>query len=192
MGPGFRQTVKELGAMGPAVIEGTSAGLAKGVKLAASHVSKNFLTGQALKRRTGNLARSIDGWMAQTLDGVVGIRDSAAVKKYAWMLTDEQKTITAKNAKALTIPIGEALTKSGVARFESVRQAAAELGVDIFRIKNVLGYKRGKKGKFRPLFVLVKSVFIQGSGALADGVMEKIDDITAEIQIEIDKRSGVA
>jgi len=34
---------------------------------------------------------------------------------------------------------------------------------------------------------LVKSVFVQGSGALYDGVEESLDDITGRMQSEIDK-----
>jgi hypothetical protein len=37
------------------------------------------------------------------------------------------------------------------------------------------------------LFVLVKSVFVQGSGALYDGVNDSLDDITGSMQSEIDK-----
>jgi hypothetical protein len=191
MGPEFESTVRELGAMGAAVREACSAGLAKGVKLASTRVIRDYISGQSLKRRSGNMARAIDGWLDAPLDGVVGVRDASAVAKYSWLLGDEERTITPQNAKFLTIPIGEGLTGSGVARYSSPRQVP-----DGFFInkggKLLFGYKNGKKGKFRPLFVLVKSVLVQGSGALYDGVMDSVDDITEEINKEIDRRVGAA
>jgi len=189
MGSDFPAVAASLGTMGRSVLEAADRGLAKGAKLAAGVVVSEYLTGQALKRRRGDLARSIDGWREGPLAAVVGVREASAVERYKWLLGDEQKTILPKRAQALTIPIGEALTAAGVARFESVLDAERQLGTDIFRPKgsSVLGYKKGKKGKFRPLFALVKSVLVQGSGALYDGVMDSLDDITGEMQSEVDK-----
>ena len=189
MGSDFPAVAASLGTMGRSVLEAADRGLAKGAKLAAGVVVSEYLTGQALKRRRGDLARSIDGWREGPLAAVVGVREASAVERYKWLLGDEQKTILPKRAQALTIPIGEALTAAGVARFESVLDAERQLGTDIFRPKgsSVLGYKKGKKGKFRPLFALVKSVLVQGSGALYDGVMDSLGDITGEMQSEVDK-----
>jgi hypothetical protein len=189
MGPNFPRVVKELGSMGRAVLQACSEGLKKGVKLAAGKVASNYLSGQALKRRTGRLAAAVDGWMEDDFEGVVGVRENSMVSKYAWLLGDEQKTIVPKRAKFLAIPIGEGLTPAGVARFSSPRQVPGG-----FFVKNkgrlLFGYKRGTRGKFRPLFVLVKSVFVQGSGALFDGVMDSLDDITDSMQAEIDRKTG--
>jgi len=186
MGPGYRQAVEELGLMGRAVTAACSQGLKQGVKIAAGKVISEYLSGQSLKRRSGNLARAIDGWLEGELEGVVGVKDDAGVAAYKWLLTDEQKTITPKKGKFLTIPIGENLTGSGVARFSSPRQVPDGFFVQT-KGRLLFGYKKGKKGKFRALFVLVKSVFVQGSGALYDGVMDSEDDITNKIQAEIDK-----
>jgi hypothetical protein len=189
MGPNFPRVVKELGSMGRAVIEACSEGLKKGVKLAAGNVAADYLSGQALKRRTGRLAAAVDGWMEDDLDGVVGVRSGSMVAKYAWLLGDEQKTIVPKRAKFLAIPIGEGLTPAGVPRFSSPRQVP-----DGFFVKTkgrlLFGYKRGKRGKFRPLFTLVKSVLVQGSGALFDGVMDSLDDIAGEMEAETDRKTG--
>ncbi len=189
MGPNFVKAVDELSSMGTAVIEACSEGLAVGVKTAASNVSKNYLSGQSLKRRTGALARAVDGWLAGPLDGVVGVRPNAAVDKYKWLLTDESRTITPKKAKFLTIPIGEGLTGAGVARYKSPRDVPGGFFVKTGG-KLLFGYKKGKRGKFRPLFVLVKSVFVQGSGALYDGVTDSLDDISGEIEARIDRKVG--
>jgi len=184
MGPSFNRVAAELGSMGSALKAACSAGLEKGVKIAAGNVIGNHLTGQSLKRRTGNLARAVDGWLESDTDGVVGVGEGTAVDRYAWLLGDEDKTITPKKAKFLTIPIGEGLTPSGVARYKSPREVE---GGFFIRSKTAL---RGKKGKFRPLFVLVKSVRVKGSGALYEGVTESMDDISLEIENEIDRQLG--
>ena len=189
MGPEFQRTVSGLSSMGQNVLDACSTGLAKGVKLAAGKVAADYLSGQALKRRTGRLAAAVDGWMAAPLEGVVGVRPNAAVSKYAWLLGDESKTITPKRAKFLTIPIGENLTGAGVARFSSPRQVPDGFFVQT-KGRLLFGYKRGKKGKFRALFTLVKSVFVQGSGALYDGVNDSLDNITGQMQTEIDRSVG--
>lgn len=189
MGPGFQQAAAELGSMGRHLLEATTEGLKKGVKLAAGKVASDYLSGQSLKARTGALRRAVDGWMAGDFEGVVGVPDSSTVSKYAWLLGDEEKTIVPKNAKFLTIPIGENLTGAGVARFSSPRQVPDGFFVKT-KGKLLFGYKRGKRGKFRPLFVLVKSVFVQGSGALYDGVMDSLDDMSGVIEDEIAKKVG--
>jgi len=104
-------------------------------------------------------------------------------------LGDEQKTIVPKRSKFLAIPIGEGLTPAGVARYSSPRQVSGGFFVNTGG-KLLFGYKQGKRGKFRALFVLVKSVLVQGSGALYDGVDESLDNITDSMQTEIDKAAG--
>lgn len=186
MGPNFQHVVSELSSMGQAIFKACSEGLGKGVKLAAGTVSQKYLSGQALKRRTGQLARSVDGWMEAPLEGVVGVPDGSAVEDYKWLLGDEEKTIVPKKAKFLAIPIGEGVTPSGVPRFASPRQVPNGFFVKT-KGRLLFGTKRGKRGKFRPLFTLVKSVFVQGSGALYDGVMDSLDDIGEAMEDEIDK-----
>ena len=178
MGSEFDAVVADLGGMGQRVLDATSEGLAVGVEDTAAHIQANYLTGQVLKRRSSMLANAVDGWLDGPLDGVVGVREGSGVDQYKWLLGDEQKTITPKRSKFLAIPIGEALTPAGVVK---AKFASPRLVDDGFFIRSkgklLFGYKVGKRGKFRPLFVMVKSVLVQGSGALYDGVMEKVDDI---------------
>ncbi len=187
-GPGFDGVVADLGAMGQRVLDATSESLALSVELTAAHIQDNYLTGQALGTRTGFLKKAVGGWMEGPLDGVVGVREGSGVDKYKWLLGDEQKTITPKRGKFLAIPIGEALTPAGVVK---AKFASPRLVDDGFFIRSkgklLFGYKRGKRGKFRPLFVMVKSVLIQGSGALYDGVMDKVDDIGRAMEDAIGK-----
>ncbi len=189
MGPGFQQAAAELGLMGTAVREGTSEGLGEAVGIGAATVQENYLTGQSLKTRSGLLKKAVQGWVISDFEGVVGVAEGQAVSKYAWLLGDEEKTITPKKGKFLAIPIGENLTGAGVARFSSPRQVE-----DGFFVKSkgrlFFGRKQGKRGKFRPLFVLVKSVFVQGSGALYDGVMDSLDDMSGAIEDKIARKVG--
>lgn len=190
MGPNFLKVASELGSMGRAILAACSRGLSKGANLAADNVVRNYLTGQALKRRSGNLARAVDDWMEGDYEAVVGVREGSGVSKYAWLLGDESiPPITPKKGKFLAIPIGEGLTPAGAARYSSPRQVPGGFFVNTGG-RLLFGIKRGKRGKFRALFTLVKSVLVQPTGALYDGVEESLDDITDSMQTEIDKATG--
>ncbi len=190
MGPGFAGVVRDLGTMGRAVVEAAGVGLGKGATDAAQKLKRDYLSGQALKNRSGDLRRAVDGWREGPLEAVVGVRPASAVDRYKWLLGDEQKTIVPKRSKFLAIPIGEGLTSTGRAKYSSPRDVEGGFFVKTGG-RLLFGYKRGKKkGKFRPLFVLVKSVLVQGSGALWDAVDDSLDDITGEMQTEIDKVTG--
>jgi hypothetical protein len=200
MGPEFQATVQRLGKMGAALIAAADKGMQAGGKITAGRISRDYLSGQALKRRTGLLAKTVDTWPGENmLETVVCVPANSPVCKYAWLLSDETKTITPKRGKSLAIPAGEGLTPAGVARWSGPREASAQLGSDrtFFIRKNgqlLFGYKRGNiggKGKFRLLFVLTRSVMIQGTGALADGVLENLDTISAEMEHEIGRVEGV-
>ena len=187
LGPETQQTIKALGDMGRSVAAAVDAGLKLGVEIAAGTVTENYLSGQALHRRTGNLARSIQGVVTGPGEGMIGVPAGAGVEAYQWLLGDEQKTITPTRGKFLAIPIGENLTGAGVARYTSPRQVTDGFFVKTKSGRLLFGYKNGKKGRFRPLFTMVTSVLVQGSGALLDGVMEAIPDMTAAIQQSVDK-----
>jgi len=190
MGPNYRQTVTELGSMGAALVAAARAGLEKGGKIAEGNVNENYLQGQYLKHRSGLLAKELTCWMVSDTEVIIGIPQGSTADAYAWLLGDEDKTILPKKGKYLSIPIGENLTGSGVVRHTSPRQVT---GGFFLKAKGHLffGYKVGKRGKFRPLFVLVTSVFVQGTGALIDGVLESQDDMTKAIDDEVGKIKDV-
>jgi len=192
LSPETQKTIAELSALGANVAQAVSDGLLKGSQLAAGNVVEKYLSGQELKRRTGRLAGAIEGKLLKPFEASIGIhkRSDALVHKYAWLLGDEEKTITPKRSKFLAIPIGEGLTKAGVARYKSPRDVPEGFFIKSKAGNLLFGIKRGKRGKFRALFVLVKSVFVQGTGALADGVMDSVDDMTGAIQTEVDKSIG--
>ena len=189
MGPEFKRTVSELSAMGKAILKAASKGLQKGGQLAAGKVISDYLSGQSLKRRSGQLARHVDSWMAGELEVTIGVPADSMVAKYAWLLGDEIKSITPKKGKVLAIPIGENKTGTGVPRFKSPRDVEGGFWFKSKSGKLLFGYKKGKtgRGKFRLLFIGLKSVTIHGTGALLDGVLDSIDAIAAQMENEIGK-----
>jgi len=144
-----------------------------------------------LQTRTGHMSEAVDGWMDAPLDGVIGVREGAAVDRYKWLLGTEQKTIVPKSSKFLAIPIGEGLTSTGVARYASPRNVE---GAFILKSKTgglFIAKKFGKTNRsIKPLFILKKSVVVTGSGALIAGVLDSVDGITKEISSEIDRRTN--
>lgn len=193
MGPNFQRTVSELGGMGQAIVDACSEGMAKGAEVAAGKVVSEFLSGQYLKRRTSRLAGAVEGWMVGPLEAVVGVRPNSAVEKYKWLLGDEPiPPITPKKGKFLAIPIGEALTGAGTLKGEysgGLRSITDGFFVKTKTGRLLFGIKQGKRGKFRPLFTLVKSVLVQPTGALYDGVMDSLDDISEQMENEIAKKT---
>lgn len=187
LSPDFQKTVSDLSETGQRVRAAASEGLQEGVFAAADHVSEEFLSGQYLKVRTGSLRNAVQGWMASDLDGVVGVVEGTAVEKYMYQLGDETKVIRPKKAKYLAIPIGENLSASGVAKFDSPRDVP---GGFFFKSKGHLlfGYRLGKttRARVRPLFVLKKEVTVIGTGALYDGVEESLPAITDAINRKLD------
>jgi len=190
LGPETQETIRTLGEMGRSVAAAIDEGLGVGAHVAAGNVNRNYLQGQALKHRTGNLARSVMGVLTGPGEATIGVPAGTAVDKYQWLLGDEQKTITPTRGKFLAIPIGEALTGAGVTKEKYQVPLRSITGGFFIRTKSgrlLFGYKNGKRGKFRPLFTMVTSVLVQGSGALFDGVEESIPDMTAAIQQSVEK-----
>ena len=192
MDKSYQDTVAFFGAAGKKIADAADDGLAEGVKVTANHVAENFVSGQYLGVRTGDLRKAIDGWHPERFEGVIGITPNSKVDDYAWLLGDnpanQPKTIRPKKAKYLAIPIGENLSASGVAKFISPRDVP-----DGFFVKTadqlLFGYRKGKtkRAKFRPLFVLKKEVQIYDTGALSDGVEDGLHFITDAMKSRIDR-----
>lgn len=188
---GAVQVARELGAMGAAIVAAAGDGLLAAGKLAAANVNENYLSGQALRRRSGLLASFTNAWAAGELDIEIGVPAGSVVDKYKYLLGDETVNITPKKGRYLAIPIGEGLTGAGVARWAGPRQAAAELEhTFFFRSASgnlMFGYRSGKgtaRARVRPLFVLVPSVTVIGTGALYDGVNAAVENGTVNRAVE--------
>jgi len=186
MSPDYPATLAALGSLGRRVAAAVNRGLAVGCRAVSGLVATRYLSGQALKTRSGALRRSVDGWLAGDDHGVIGVRDRSSVDKYTWLLGDRQLEIVPRRAKFLAIPIGEGLTASGVARYASPREVPDGFFVSTGG-RLLFGYRKGTtgRGKFRALFVLVPSVLVQGTGALYDGVADNLDTLTDAIDDEI-------
>jgi len=116
----------------------------------AGNISKNLLSGQRLARRTGSLARSITA-EAELIGGLPGVRvgvfrgpalQYAGVQEFGTQGKNPESpipTIKPKQAKALAMPVGEALTPAGVPRYQSPRQFPESLRFVPFRSRNVIG-----------------------------------------------------
>lgn len=191
MGPEFKKVVSDVRGQGQRIRQGASRGLAASVQIAADHVGENYLSGQYLKVRTKNLKNAVQGWMAGDLDGVVGVAEDAAVNDYAYLLGDEVVTIRPKTARFLAIPIGEALTPSGVLKGEYAGGLRNIKGGFFFESKGQLlfGIRKGKteRARVRPLFVLKRQVTVYGTGALYDGVDESLDAMARQMTQEINE-----
>ena len=191
LGPQYKKAVSDLADAGGALRAAVTAGLAEGVQLSAAHVVENYLSGQYLKRRTGALAKSVQGWTEGDTHGVVGVVPGSGVEKYKYLLGDETVVIRPKKAKYLAIPIGEARTSTGAVKGEYAQGPRSVEGGFFIRSKSgqlLFGYKVGQRGKFRPLYVLKKKVTIFGTGALTDGVEESLPKITDAINRQIDEK----
>lgn len=81
MGSEFARVVQEMGALGAKVLVGASKGLAAGIEETEAHIQQNYLSGQALGPRTGNLRRALDGWLEGPLHAVIGVHEDAAVER---------------------------------------------------------------------------------------------------------------
>ena len=118
---------------------------------------QRYLSGEALKNRTGTLERSITVAPVEetstTIVGAVGTNEIYA------RIQELGGTISAKNAANLTIPLDAALTPSGVARF-SAREVIDNPSVagmtGTFFAKSILFGKNGSA--ITPLFLLKPSV----------------------------------
>lgn len=183
--------------LGKDITSASSEGLASAVKIGSGNVVANHLTGQDLKRRKGDLGRAVDGWLEAPLDGVIGVKENSAVDHYKYLLGTETITIVPKRSKFLAIPLPAALTGAGVIKGEynaASGQSLKDLIQNSFLMTSKMGglfiaKKFGKTDRsIKPLFILKKSVVVQGTGALAAGVLESVDDMTNEIGNAIDRR----
>jgi len=151
---------------------------------ASGYISKNFLSGQRLRRRTGRLAGSILG-RSELVGGVpamrVGIFRGPALA-YA-RIQEEGGIIEPRRARALAIPKGPALTPAGVERFGGPRGYPGQLRFIPFRNSgvavgglfdaNTLG-PGGLDGAIL-VYLLVRRVEIKAKHYLHDGLREYID-----------------
>jgi phage gpG-like protein len=136
------------------------------------------LSGNPIKRRTGNLARDWTTSVTETPVGIVAtVKTQGAANAYAG-LQEYGGTIRPKNGKWLWIPTRENQTAAGVAR-TTPRQAIQHGG---FIAK---GMYFGRSGKtITPLFSLKKSVTVQGrmgAGQLWERSLPRLESVVSAL-----------
>lgn len=179
----------------PALVSSTAFKVMRRITLRIqSYVVREKLTGYPLRSRTRNLARSV--FQRVELDGrdIVG-RVGYDLKKAAYGRAQELgATITPKHAKNLTIPVGEALTPSGVARIDA-REFIAKTRkggggwrgfTSSFVNKNrtaILGVR--KSGDVEAVFLLRKKVVLPDAPALHQALLETMPDTRRLLEGEV-------
>lgn len=179
----------------PALISKTAYPLIrKIVQRLLTYVAQNKLRGNPLNFRTRTLTRALfsrvelDG---QDVVGRVGFDLNKA--KYARAVT-LGATITPKKGKYLTIPVGEALTASGVARIDA-REFIEKTSKDgpgwrgftsSFVNKNktaIMGVK--KSGDVEPVFALKTRVVLPKRDVLGETLTENTEEIRKALETGI-------
>lgn len=139
------------------------------------HLKQEKLSGQALKVRTGTTRRAVFSTVREETSDVLLVVGVDVSKAAGARAQDLGATIRPKTAKALTIPIGEAKTATGVARFSARELISNPKSVGYtgaFFKNNVLFGVKG--GKPVALFALRQSVALKPVGYLKSTASEKI------------------
>lgn len=164
---------------------------------AAAHVVKTKLSGQVLKRRTAALAQSVVGRATYVASGLPGFRVGifrGPALKYA-AVQEYGATILPVRAKYLAMPVGEALTPAGVARWKSPRDFPGRLvfipfrnsGVAVGALYDAASLKTAKlHGEMnweaaRKLWVLLKKAKIPARSYLLSGMREFLPQVASEL-----------
>lgn len=189
----------------------------RSAQITAGHVVRTKLSGDPLHRRTGSLARSIIG-RGEMLSGVPGFRVGALrgpATRYAAVQElgtvgkgGELPTIKPVRAKALAMPVNEALTRAGVARWPGPRDAPVNLkfvpfrrGISVGALYDEQDLERVDDGEatfedIKPYYVLMAKADIRPKRFLRDGVRESLPRMAADLaaflkNLVLGKPSGV-
>lgn len=131
-----------------------------------NYIQRKKLSGDPLKRRTGNLVRAMNYNVTENNGDVVGKVGNRMVYS---AIHETGGTIKAKKGKYLTIPLPAAMTPAGV-----LRKPARQWENTFVRGK-VIFQRRGEKNV--PLFVLKESVDIPARPYISTSLKETRDRI---------------
>lgn len=190
---------------------------------AAAYIIKTQLSGSPVKRRTGALAQGMVG-RATMLNGVPGIRVGVArgpATKYAGVVDQGTQDLNPQSpypvikpvrARALAMPVDDALTPAGVAKYDGPRSYPGSLTFIPFRDSGVAvgalydsaslaALRRATKGPIdlrqaRRLYVLLRQASIPPTFFLRKGmegfIPELVSELTAYLTQVFDASSAVA
>lgn len=165
----------------------------KRASIVAGEISRNYLSGQRLNRRTGTLARSIVG-QTITFRGLPAMR-VGVIRGPALAYAAAQEfgaVITPRRAKALAIPTDEAKTAAGVERYGGPRNFPGELRFVPFRNSGVavggLFEAESLRASLnlrdaRLLYILVREVRIEPQFFLRDGFAMALPGIAEDLAV---------
>ena len=190
----------------------------QGARIAGA-ITKGQLSGQVLKRRTGSLARSIVG-RGELVDGLPALRVGvlkgpaeryAAVQEFGTVSKGgELPDIVPREAKALAIPVGPALTPAGVNRFGNPRDqprgtyqlipfGRGSRGLNatagLFRTRDLTReYEASKRqhrefdlGNVAAYYLLLRRVGIRPKRFLRNGFAAELPNLVADLAIQLAK-----
>ena len=153
-------------------------------------IAKKFLSGQVLRRRTGNLARSVEG-RYEEVDGLpiirVGVFRSPA-REYA-KIHEFGGVIKPKKARSLAVPVGsKAVTPAGVPRYASPREYPGELQFIPILRGNVVGIlvdpkerRKADEGRMKATYLLLRRVKVKPRPYLRPGVMAYLPELVKDV-----------
>ena len=153
------------------------------------YVKTQKLSGQSLNVRSGNLRRAIFYRVGSTSDDSFVFIGADLNKAIYARIQEYGGVIRPKNAAHLTIPIGEALTGNGVARFTARQliQSPGSYGYVGTFTRNKVIFGRRENKTFEPLFVLKDQVTIKRVGYLNDSMRERKDWMRGVVKLELEK-----
>ena len=159
----------------------------------AAFISKNYLSGQSLRRRTGTLARSVEGRYEMS-NGMPRIRVGVfrgPARVYAG-IHERGGTIYPRRAKALAVPVNNAVTAAGVSRFDGPRSYPGKLSFVPISRGNLVGLlvddaerNRQDGEKMKAAYLLLRKVRIKPRPFLRPGVMQYLPRLVEEVSDKI-------
>ena len=168
----------------------------RGATKVGGFIAKNFLSGQVLRRRTGNLARSVEG-VYEVSDGLprlrVGVFKSPA-RNYA-RIQEFGGIIKPVKAKSLAVPVGAgAITPAGVPKYASPREYPGELQYIPINRGNVAAIlvdpqekSKAEGESMKATYLLLRRVRVKARPFLRPGVMAFLPELTAEVSRAVRK-----
>jgi hypothetical protein len=142
--------------------------------------------GGVLDTRTGNLARSFFRRIERVGEALVGRVGVDRAKAIYGRVQELGGVIRPKRAKHLAIPVGAALTPSGVARFtarefmENPEAFGFRSAFTNERVTALMGVRRNKS--IEPVFALKDEVTIPAAGYLRKAFTSTRDQIVADLR----------
>ncbi len=159
---------------------------------AGGRTSKNYLSGQRKRRRTGALAQSIIG-RGEMVNGVPAMRLGvfrgpalryAGVQEYGTRKHNPRSpydTIKSKRAGgALAMPVGDSLTGAGVSRYGGPREDPRQLRF-LPALRGRLVGILVEEGGVEAQYLLLRSVEIRPGFFLRDGMEQAMPDLMRDV-----------